>query len=149
MLRASEHLEFDLTDGWIAAGQPSLERLREVIAAGARIISLRTTEESHPYDQDAVVAQLGGAMRRVPTRGSDLASSDAREALYQMLDEELGRGGQVYFHCGTSNRIGALWALYHAECKGVDPGQALDLGRQAGMTRLEAVVREVLGLAVH
>jgi hypothetical protein len=46
-------------------------------------------------------------------------------------------------HCGSGNRVGALAALLAAE-EGADIDEALDVGRAAGLTRLEAVVREQL-----
>ncbi len=146
MFEPSQQLEFALGGDWIAAGQPSETRLLEVVALGARVISLRTEGED-PYDTGAVVSSAGGHYMRFPTRGSDLSSGEFRQRLYDMLDTELARDGRVYFHCGSSNRIGAAWALYHAERKGVTPEAALQMGLNGGMTRLETPVRQILGLS--
>jgi hypothetical protein len=47
-------------------------------------------------------------------------------------------------HCGSGNRIGALFALMAFHLEGESADRALQVGREAGLTRLEPVVRERL-----
>ncbi len=52
----------------------------------------------------------------------------------------------ILVHCESSNRVGALWALYRAST-GVPPMVAVEEGRAVGLkTSREAAVREQLGL---
>lgn len=60
--------------------------------------------------------------------------------LQRLIDEA---PGPVLVHCASGNRVGALLTLMSVE-NGVPVEDALELGRQAGMTRLEAPVRELL-----
>jgi len=46
-------------------------------------------------------------------------------------------------HCASANRVGALFALNVYRETG-DVNKALEAGRAAGLTRMEAQVREVL-----
>ena len=52
----------------------------------------------------------------------------------------------VYLHCASSNRVGASWALYQAQRKGVPAEDAIEMGKAAGLTSLESRVRSVLGI---
>jgi protein tyrosine phosphatase (PTP) superfamily phosphohydrolase (DUF442 family) len=91
------------------------------------------------------VASAGGSYVRFPVRGSQYPSKEFRESLYDFLDAQLAKPGRVFFHCASSNRIGAAWALYHAERKKVPRDKALAMGKAAGLKSLEPVVVEVLG----
>jgi uncharacterized protein (TIGR01244 family) len=52
----------------------------------------------------------------------------------------------ILLHCESSNRVGAMWALYRAS-KGVPPMIAIEEGRALGLkTSREPAVREQLGL---
>lgn len=137
--------EHDIGYGWVGGGQPSEERLTEVVTAGARVISLRYADED-PFAEQALVEGLGGTFIRYPTEGSSYQSVDFREAMYDLYDEQMALGGPVYLHCASSNRVGASWALYHAERKGLPAADALEVGRQAGLSSLEPMVRDILGL---
>ncbi|MDR5880476.1 hypothetical protein [Caballeronia sp. LZ032] len=50
----------------------------------------------------------------------------------------------VIVHCGSGNRVGALFALRAAWVKGVDVPKAIEIGRQHGLTKLEDDVRRIL-----
>lgn len=131
--------------GWIGAAQPAEARLREVVSAGARVISLRYPEED-PYAEQEVVESLDGTFIRYPTQGANYQEVAFREGMYDLYDAQIEMGGFVYLHCASSNRVGASWALYHAERRGMAPEEALERGRQAGLGSLEPMVRELLGL---
>lgn len=137
--------EHDLGESWIGSGQPSEARVRELITAGARIISLRYPDED-PFDEPAVVESLGGVFIRYPTQGMQYYEEAFREGMFDLYDEQHDLGGPVYLHCASSNRVGASWALYNALRRGVPAEEAIELGRAAGLTSLESLVRDVLGL---
>ncbi len=144
-LMATESHEADILYGWVAAGQPSEARVREVVETGATIISLRLETED-PFDEEGLIDSLGGEFIRYPTSSPDYDQVAFREAMYDLYDQQLDAGKIVYLHCASSNRVGASWALYQAERKGVPAEDAIEMGRQAGMGGLETRVREVLGL---
>jgi uncharacterized protein (TIGR01244 family) len=54
--------------------------------------------------------------------------------------------GPVFVHCASGNRAGALLAIGAAHSGGMTPEAALEFGRKAGLTSLEPVVRERLGM---
>lgn len=137
--------EHALGGGWIGAGQPSQARLKEVVALGARVLSLRVASED-PFDEEALVEAAGGTFIRYPVVASKYYDKPFREALYDLYDAQHEEGGLVYLHCASSNRVGASWALYQAERKNVPVADAIALGKAAGMTGLTQLVEEILGV---
>lgn len=129
----------------LTGGQPSPEQLEALAAAGyTTIIDLRTEgEKGAPADEPEQVEALGLAYVRIPVTGADgLTEANARE-----LDRVLeAAAGPAVIHCASGNRVGALLAL-RAHLDGATPEVALEHGLDAGLTRLEPAVRELLGLA--
>jgi hypothetical protein len=58
------------------------------------------------------------------------------------LSKSAPGGAAVY--CGSSNRVGALIALKAFYVDGIPADEALELGKQHGLTRMEAATRRVL-----
>ena len=55
-------------------------------------------------------------------------------------------GGKTVVFCATGNRVGAAFAI-HARAYGQkDVDEAIEVGRQAGLTRLEGFVRQFLSV---
>ena len=137
--------ESALGDGWMAAGQPSKTRLLDVVGQGATIISLRYKSEE-PFDEQTVVTDAGGTFVRYGVQPSQYADKAFRTKLWDLYDAWQAKGGLVYLHCASSNRVGGSWAMYQFERKGVSAAQAYDLGIKAGMTSTSSIVKQVLGL---
>ncbi len=130
----------------LTGGQPSAEQLAAIAAAGYRtIVDLRPEgEPGAPADERQQVEALGLVYVRIPIAGTaDLTEEKARE-LDRVLDAE--GAGPAVVHCASGNRVGALLALRAARLDGATPDAALDLGLDAGLTKLEPAVRDLLGL---
>ncbi len=139
--------EHSLDDGWIGAGQPSMDRLDQAFDVGMQVITLRTLDEE-PFDEVAAAAAMGTTIIRFPALVDIVSDPVHREALYDIYDEQRDLGGEVYLHCGTGNRVGVTWALYNAERLGMGADEALALGLEVGIncTPSENLLREILGL---
>lgn len=124
------------------AGQPSVQQLRQAAANGVTtVIDLRRPDERRGYDEATVAEQLGLRYVRLPIGGA----ADITEANVRTLDRILKQdSGKTLLHCASGNRVGALLALAHARVDGATTGQALQLGRDAGLTSLEPLVRAAL-----
>lgn len=133
----------------LTGGQPSPEQLEAIAAAGYRtIVDLRPEgEPGAPADEAARAAALGLAYVRIPVAGAGELTEEKVRALDLALDAAED-AGPVVVHCATGNRVGALLALRAALLDGVPPDAALEMGLGAGLTKLEPVVREMLGLPV-
>jgi protein tyrosine phosphatase (PTP) superfamily phosphohydrolase (DUF442 family) len=129
--------------GVLTGGQPSEEALAQAAAAGYKtIINLRATGESIPFDERATVERLGMEYISLPIAGiPDLTAEKAKE-LVEILAKPGTQPSMV--HCASGNRVGALFALGAFFLDGKKAEGALEFGRQAGLTRLEPVVRKLL-----
>jgi uncharacterized protein (TIGR01244 family) len=128
-------------DGVTTAGQPD-EAAFQVFADNGyvAVIDIRTAGEDRGVDEAAVVQGLGMDYIQMPVGGRDgitFENAEKLNGLIDMYDEP------VLVHCGSANRVGALFALSEFSETG-DLDKALEAGRAAGLTRLEGTVREVL-----
>jgi uncharacterized protein (TIGR01244 family) len=130
----------------LTGGQPSAAQLEAIAAAGYRtVIDLRPEgEQGAPPDEPERVAALGMRYVRIPVAGAGDLTAENLRALDELLDQEAAYPAVV--HCASGNRVGALLALRAARLDGAPPEAALELGLDAGLTRLEPAVRELLGL---
>lgn len=129
-------------EGIVTGGQPSIDQLRLASEKGFRtVINLRTPDES-PVGREAVEA-AGMSYVSLPIAGA-AALTEARAKEFALALEEAE--GPLLVHCGAGNRVGALFALKAYYVDEATPEEALALGLDAGLTGLEAAVREHLGL---
>lgn len=132
-------------DGILTGGQPSPAELEAVRDAGFEtVINLRRPGERGTQGEAERVGELGMRYVSIPVAGADGLTEENARALAAALALA---SGPVLVHCGSSNRVGALFALKAFHLDGASPEQALEIGRAAGLTRLEGAVREKLGLA--
>jgi len=124
-----------------SAGQPSATELQQAAAAGiTTVIDLRQPDEDRGFDETLAAERLGLRYVRIPVAGAaGLTDANAR-ALHAALVQSQG---PVLVHCASGNRAGALLALLQAR-GGAPLDQALQFGRDAGMTSLEAPTRALL-----
>jgi uncharacterized protein (TIGR01244 family) len=129
-----------LGPGLAVAGQPTPDLLKKLGAMGFRTaVSLRAPSEGFEKDQ-ALVERQGLRWVNVPVSPGTFSKKDV-EAVAKVLDDPAA--GPVLLYCGSSNRVGGLWAVYQA-MKGKSPEEALAEGRKAGLKSpqmIEAVQR--------
>ena len=128
-------------DGITSAGQPDKAALEVFADSGyATVIDMRGRDEDRGFEEAAFVEELGLHYVAFPIESED----DVSFAKARQLDELLRENpGPILVHCASGNRVGALLAL-RASLNGADDEDALRLGRDGGLTRLEVVVRERL-----
>ena len=127
-------------DGVTSAGQPDEEAFRVFADSGyTTVIDIRTEGEDRGLDEPAVVEKLGMKYVLLPVGRSDINVEKARELDALIKAED----GPVLVHCGSANRVGALFALSLFDRTG-DAEAALATGKEAGLTGLEDRVREVI-----
>lgn len=105
------------------------------------VISLLTEEEAGDQQQQAEDAGLNYVRVAVSTLAP---TRDQVERFAELVEDESNY--PVLVHCSSSNRVGALWALYRAR-QGVPAEIAIQEGRTVGLKpSREGAVRERLGL---
>jgi uncharacterized protein (TIGR01244 family) len=125
----------------VSSGQPDTAVLNAIKDAGfVAVIDMRTAGEDRGFDEVQEVKSLGMQYISFPVAGAgDITFENASE-----FDRILaGIDGPVLVHCASGNRVGGLYAL-RAKQNGASVDEAMDLGKTAGLTRLEPVVREKL-----
>ncbi|MDX1645466.1 MAG: sulfur transferase domain-containing protein [Thermoanaerobaculia bacterium] len=132
--------QVEVAEGVLAGGQPSAEQLEALRAAGYRaVLNLRTEREEGPGQETAEA--VGLEFERLPIDGSaGLDEANARR-FAELLD---AMERPLVVHCGSGNRVGALFALKAYYVDGQDAEAALETGRRAGLTGLEEAVRRQL-----
>jgi len=126
---------------FVASGQPDEAMLQAISAAGfSTVVDMRSAKEDRGFDEQKEIERLGMAYVLLPIGSADDITLDNAAVLDQILAEN---EGPVLLHCASGNRVGALYAL-REKMHGASNDDALAVGKAAGMTRLEKVVRERL-----
>jgi uncharacterized protein (TIGR01244 family) len=103
----------------------------------AAVIDLRTDSENRGIDEQNLVEGLGMDYFALPIAGRGALNFDNAKRLDEILSQY---EEPVLVHCGSGNRVGALFAL-RENMNGADEEDALAYGRSAGMTSLENTVK--------
>lgn len=129
-------------EGVYSCGQPSPDQLEELRDAGVRtIVDLRGPGEID-WNERSAVESLGMGYHQIPVTGpGDITEENARR-LSEIMDDESSR--PVLIHCGSGNRVGALYALKAFHCDDCGGEEAVAAGRAAGMGQLEPLVRQCI-----
>ena len=129
-------------EGLLVGGQPTAEQLEQARDLGYEtVINIRNTDEPGPAREE--VEALGMSYVSIPVAGAEGISEENARALATALDEA---EGPVIVHCGSGNRVGALFALKAHYVDGASAEESMQIGMDYGLTRLEPVVRERLEL---
>ena len=106
------------------------------------VISLLPDGEQTVLDERAAVEKAGLSYVWIPVA----SAADLTEANVLALDRALAEHAdeKVLVHCASGNRVGALLALRANWLHGASAEEAIVIGQEAGMTRLEASVRKLL-----
>lgn len=129
-------------DGVTSAGQPDEAALEVFAKAGyVAVIDMRGPEEDRGLkDEAATVEGLGLDYVAMPVASRDEISFESARKLDEILE---AYDGPVLVHCGSGNRVGAVLVLRES-LNGAGDEAAIAYGKNAGLTRLEDVVRQRL-----
>ena len=130
--------------GLVTGGQPAANAWRALHAAGVtRVVSLLPAAELGGRDEAAEVRASGMDYVQIDVSNANDLTANKATQLWQALQ---GDKGTVLVHCASGNRVGALLALGAMQAGDMTPQAALEFGKAAGLTKLEPVIRERLGL---
>ena len=126
----------------LSGGQPSAADLARLKEKGfGTIINLRTESEDMGFDEATEAETLGLNYVSIPISTGDGLTVENATKLRMVLGQSKA---PVLVHCGSGNRVGALFAIgaYLIDEKSLE--SAISEGRAAGLTRLEPKVRDIL-----
>lgn len=132
------------------AGQPTSDGLRVAKTNGVEVVvNIRGDREiaETDFDESELVDHLGMKYVRIPVTPDSLGLDDA-DALKDVLS---ATRGPILIHCASSNRVGALWAVYLHRHRLLAIDDAIELGRSAGLRsdKLIALTRGILETQVE
>lgn len=124
--------KFYWVDDRIATGgQPLLEQIPAIKREGFRtIINLREPSEYDAAAEAAAAERLGLRYVSIPFRAADPKEGPVDEFLATMADRKMW---PVFAHCGSGNRIAALWMIHRVVVDGWEPGDAEIEARLLGL----------------
>lgn len=122
---------YRLHDDIVTAGQPSDDALADFQKAGFKAVLNLRTEEEGSLEEKPKVEALGMEYYNIPI-GRDGFSPAMVEELEEILGDPENR--PLVIHCGSSQRVGALWYIHQALNEGQDEATALAEGKKAGLT---------------
>ena len=129
-------------DNAFSGGQPSEVDFSIMKDGGVQhVVNLRPSSEQD-WSEGEVVEALGMSYHQIEIAGADDLSVANAQKLGALIN---GFGSEPYFvHCASGNRVGALIAINEAIANGKNVEEAVEIGRQWGLTGLEPKVRSVL-----
>lgn len=129
-------------DGITSAGQPTEAALKVFADSGyVAIVDMRGADEDRGMDDEkGVVEGLGLEYVAFPIVDENELTFDRAKALDELLQSY---DGPVLLHCGSGNRVGAILALRRS-LNGASDVEALQYGKEGGMTRLEPIIEKRL-----
>ena len=124
------------------AGQPTVNDVSVLKQKGySTVIDLRGLSEDRGFDEKAVVESQGLIYKPLPISGGIDITVENANKLNELLKES---SGDVFVHCASSNRVGALLAIGAFYNDGLSVDDALALGKSAGLTGLEDNVKAII-----
>jgi uncharacterized protein (TIGR01244 family) len=133
-----------LSGSLAVAGAPSVEAAARLKDWGFRtVIDLRTEGEG-TAEEKAAVEKQGLRYVSIPMTPATFSLGDARTVAKVLDDPD---AGPVLLHCGSSNRVGGVYAVVQA-LKGKTLAEAEAAGREAGL-KSEAMVEAMRRVAAE
>jgi uncharacterized protein (TIGR01244 family) len=104
------------------ASQPQPADFEQAHAGGIRtVINLRHDSEITDFDERATVTGLGMGYEHLPWNGPD----ELTDAVFDRARALLNTAERpILLHCGSANRVGALWLAWRALDGGLDVAAA-------------------------
>ena len=127
-------------DGIYLAGQPTAEDFRLAQERGLRtVINLRLPGELGNFDEEGVVTELGLNYVALPWNSADALTDDVFDRAERPM----------MMHCGSANRVGALWIPWRVLDQGVSFDEALTEAKTIGLRTPDYIERARLYIGTH
>jgi len=144
--KISHHLSLknatQLSANYVTGGQPSVKDLQELASHGNKVvINLRGEGEFEGFDEKNVVDSLGMTYVSIPVSGAGDVNFENVAKFHEVLSKS---SDKTLVHCASGNRVGAFFALEAFKYGGKSAEEALEIGRAAGLTRLEGKVKALM-----
>jgi uncharacterized protein (TIGR01244 family) len=122
-----------VNDGIATSGQPTEGAFAKLAANGFKsVLNLRTANEGIDLARERELVEKAGLRYiSIPVVSSDVKPEQVDEFIRAMKDSS---AQPMLIHCGSANRVGALWMIYRVLSQGWDEDKALDEATRIGLT---------------
>ena len=119
--------------GIFLAGQPKKEDFHLAKEQGIKtVINLRHKKEIADFDEKEVAETAGLTYIPLPWNGED----ELTDAVFDQTRKLLSSAERpILLHCGSSNRVGAVWLPWRALDEGVDLETAVEEAKSIGLKK--------------
>ena len=116
-------------------GQPEQEDLKDAHRLGMKsVLNLRESDEVE-WDEAEAVKALGMNYHHLPISGPDDLTDEVFGKVRRILNDPKQR--PVLVHCGSANRVGAVWVAHRVLDGGVSVEQAFQEAKEVGLRNPE------------
>lgn len=131
-----------LPNNVLTGGQPDKAGLQALKQSGINtVINFRGEGEFSDFNEAAHVDQLGMDYLHIPIDSKEALSRENVDRFRAALIEH---DSGVFLHCGSGNRVGAMFALDAYWNQNKSAAEALKIGEEAGLTSLKGYVESVI-----
>ncbi|MBI4606875.1 MAG: hypothetical protein HY721_33335 [Planctomycetes bacterium] len=117
--------------GVFLASQPSEEDLKLVKEKGVKaVVSLRRRQEI-PWDEEMLVRDLGMEFHSLPFHEPAELTDEVFDSVRKLLEDPSKR--PLLLHCGSANRVGAVWLPHRVLDGGLSYEDALAEAKAVGL----------------
>jgi len=114
-------------------GQPDQQTIKSLKAHGFdMVINIRGKDEV-TFDEKALVESSGLIYVNHPLLQDGKIQDSAVEKIHEIIAQNKGK--KILFHCSSGNRAAAWFGAHLVRDMGYDTEKAIDLAKQAGMTK--------------
>lgn len=103
---------------------------------------MQEQKQAIEWNEAEFVQSLSMQYHSIPVAGAAGVNIQNATKLAQLIESL--EGEPTLLHCASSNRVGALTALYEGQVNKVNTGKAITEGKRWGLSSLEPVVRAQL-----
>ncbi|VAX39762.1 hypothetical protein MNBD_PLANCTO02-31 [hydrothermal vent metagenome] len=115
----------------ILCGQPKAADFAEAKKRGVKIILNVRTKREVKWNEKAAAEKIGLEFYHVPFGGNQLLNDKVFEKILPLLANQKKK--PLLFHCGSANRVGAVWAAHRALNDGLTIEQAFKEAKEVGL----------------
>jgi len=115
----------------LLCGQPDLAALEAAKRRGIKIVVSLREEGETDFDEAEAAKSAGLQFRRIPFRAPETLDDKVFAAALKILANSKDK--PVMLHCGSANRVGAIWAAHRALDDGISVEAAIKEGKEVGL----------------
>ncbi|MCA9040400.1 MAG: hypothetical protein KDA65_08645 [Planctomycetaceae bacterium] len=115
----------------LLCGQPDKAAFEKAQQEGIKVVVTLRKENEINWDESKLVQDLGMEFHQLGFQSPDSLSDEILDKSRDLLRNS--DKSPVMLHCGSANRVGAVWMAYRVLDEGIDPQTALKEAQQVGL----------------